>query len=259
MQFENTTALITGASSGIGAEFARQLARRGADVVLVGRREDALTAVAAEITADTGRKAHAVPFDLGVDRAGILLKERLDDLGITVDTVVNCAGVGLTKAFAESSEQEIHMQLQVNAEVPLGITRAFLPDLLAAGRGVLVNVGSMTGYMPVPGMGVYAAAKAFLIRFTVALAHEVRGSGVVVMVLSPGPTRSGFYARSGTSTDGARFQTPEQVVRTALKALDRRRPPVSVIAGRSNRVVRRLVDFLPVRTVLRLAESRPAA
>ncbi len=259
MQYAETTALVTGASSGIGAEFARRLAHRGADVVLVGRREDALRKLAADITARTGRLAHPVAFDLGVERGGRLLKQRLDELGIRVDTVVNCAGTGLTKPFADSTEDEVRTQVQLDITAVVETSHAFVPDLVASGRGALLNIGSLTGYMPVPGMAVYCAAKAFVIRFTEALAHELRASGLTVMVASPGSTRTEFYSRSGTSTSGARFQTPEQVVTTVLRALDRRTPPVGVVCGRVNRLVRRITALLPTRTVLRLAESRPAA
>lgn len=256
MQYSGTTALVTGASSGIGAEFARRLAHRGADVVLVSRRETKLHDLATEIGAETGRRAYPVALDLGVDGAGVELRKRLDALGIRVDTIVNSAGVGLTRSFADSSASDIHAQLQLNIISLVDVTHTFLPDVIASGRGALVNVGSLTGFMPVPGMAVYAAAKAFVVRFTEALAHELREAGLTVVVVSPGPTRSEFYTRGGTSAEGVRFQTPEQVVATTLRALDRRRPPLSIVSGASNRFRRRLVPILPLRTLLRIAESR---
>ncbi|WP_030891688.1 SDR family NAD(P)-dependent oxidoreductase [Streptomyces sp. NRRL S-1868] len=258
MQYAGTTALVTGASSGIGAEFARRLAGRGADVVLVGRREEALRALAADITAQTGRAAHPVVFDLGDERGGWLLKQRLDGLGIRVDTVINSAGMGATKPFAESTAAEARAQLQIDATAVMEVSQAFLPDLLASGRGALVNVGSLTGFMPVPGMAVYAASKAFVIRFTEALAYELREESLTVMVVSPGPTRTEFYERSETSTSGVRFQTPEQVVATALTALDRRRPPANIVSGRANRLMRHLATWLPTRTTLKLAQTQRA-
>lgn len=259
VQYAGTTVLVTGASSGIGAEFARRFAHRGADVVLVGRREDALHELAEKITGQTGRLTHPVAFDLSVEGGGSLLKQRLDALDIRVDTVVNCAGMGLTKPFTDSAEDEVRTQLQVNVVALTEISHAFLPELITSGRGALVNVASLTGYMPVPGMAVYSAAKAFVIRFTEAIAHELRSTGPIVMAVSPGPTRTEFYSRSGTSTHGTSFETPGQVVTTALRSLDRRHPPSSVISGRTNRLIRRLITLLPTRTVLRIVESRPDA
>ncbi|SES31587.1 hypothetical protein SAMN05216188_13256 [Lentzea xinjiangensis] len=257
MRYAGTTALITGASSGIGAEFARRFARRGADLVLVARRAAALDALAAEIRADTGRTVHVVPFDLTGDRSGHRLAEQLHGLGVEVDTVLNCAGVAHTKHFAASSEDEIRVQLRVNLEAVVDISRAFLPRLTESGRGALVNVASLTGHLSVPGMAVYAASKAFVVRFTEALAHETRGSGLTVLVLSPGPTRTEFYETSGTAATGVRFQTSAQVADTAFDALDSRRPPVGVISGSVNRWARRVVAVLPKRTALRLLEAEP--
>ncbi|MFF0508845.1 SDR family NAD(P)-dependent oxidoreductase [Streptomyces fimicarius] len=257
MQYRQTTALVTGASSGIGAEFARRLAHRGADVVLTARRESVLESLATRIRSETGRHVHVQPCDLSQDRGGRLLAERLTAAGISPDTVVNCAGAGLTKSFTASSEADIRHQLSLNLQSVVDLSHALLPDLQRSGRGALVNIGSLTGYMPVPGMAVYAAAKAFVIRFTEALAYEVRQSGLTVMAVSPGPTRTGFYAASGTDATRTRFQTPEAVVTATLRALDRRHPPVSLVTGRANRWTSRLIRTLPKGLALHLAESRP--
>ncbi|MCG8921849.1 SDR family oxidoreductase [Lentzea sp. CC55] len=255
MRYAGTTALITGASSGIGAEFAQRFAGRGADLVLVARREEALESLASQIRTDTGRSVRVVPFDLTEERSGHRLAALLEGQG--VDTVVNCAGVAHTKPFAASSEDEIRVQLRVNLDATVGITRAFLPQLIASGCGALVNVASLTGYLSTPGMAVYSASKSFVVRFTEALAHETRESGLTVLALSPGPTSTEFYGVSGTRTSGVRFQTAAQVVGTAIAALDRRKPPVSVISGSANRWARRVAAVLPKRTALRLVEARP--
>ncbi|GIJ43594.1 short-chain dehydrogenase [Virgisporangium aliadipatigenens] len=258
MRYEGTTALVTGASSGIGAEFARRLARRGADVVLVARRADACESLAAEIKRETGRAAHVLPFDLTTPRGGYLLADAAAARGIGVDTVVNCAGAGLTRPFMDSTERQISDQLRLDIDATVDVSHAFLPQLIRSGRGALINFGSFTGYLPVPNMAVYAASKAFVIRFTEALAYELRDSRLTVLAVSPGPTRTEFFTSSGTSTDGLRLQTPDQVCTTAFRALDRRRPPVSVISGAANRSNRRLADLLPRRTVMRLMESKAA-
>lgn len=257
MRYQRTTALVTGASSGIGAEFARRLARHGAEIVAVARRVEELEALAEDIRSRTGRQVHVVPFDLSGDRAGRRLADRLAEVGLPVDTVVNCAGVGVTGPFAEATEEEIRRQLRVNIEATVEISHAFLPQLVETGQGALINVASLTAYMPVPGMAVYAASKSFVVRFSEALAHEVRSSGVTVMAVSPGPTATEFYSTSGTTEGGVRFQTAEQVVTTALEALQRRNPPISVVSGLRNRWIKRIVSDLPTRTVLRVAETRP--
>ena len=258
MQYAHTTALVTGASSGIGAEFARALAHRGADLVLVARRGDHLETLASEIRAASGRAVHTIPMDLAADGAGYDLARRVSSIGLTVDTVINAAGTGRTEHFSTADAAALHQQLALNVHAVVDVSHAFLPQLVSSGRGALVNIASLTGYMPVPRMAVYAASKAFVIRFTEALAHETRTSGTTVLAVSPGPTRTGFYADSGTATTGVRFETPAQVVATTLSALERRRPPASVISGAGNRLIRRVVGVLPTRLVLRLAESEPA-
>lgn len=255
MNHTGTVAVVTGASSGIGAEFARHLSQRGADVVLVGRRAGVLGDLGKKITAETGRNALPIALDLARPGAAARLVAEIDAAGWAVDTLVNCAGAGLTKSFSETTAEELDMQIQLDIGAVVEISHAFLPRLVASGRGALVNVGSLTGYAPVPMMAVYAAAKSFVIRFTEALSHELRDSSLRVMVVSPGPTSSEFFARSGTSTTGARFQTPAQVVAEAMSALDRRRVPASIVSGAPNRMMRRLVGLLPTGLQLRLATS----
>lgn len=259
MRYQGTTALITGASSGIGAEFARQFAARGADVVLVARRINRLHDLAAEIKRTSNVAIHVVQMDLTAKHAGRQLADRTAALGLSMDTVVNCAGAGRTVAFTESSEPDIRQQLAINVDAVVSISHAFLPQLLNSQAGTLVNVASLTGYMPTPGMAVYAAAKSFVIRFTEALAYELDGSSLTVLAVSPGPTSTEFFTTARTSTKGVRFETPQQVVATTFAALSRTRPPVSIISGRRNRLGRRILQVLPTRTVLKLASSTSSA
>jgi short-subunit dehydrogenase len=258
MDHTSTTALVTGASSGVGREFARALAARGADLVLVARRLGVLEEMAASLRAETGRTVTTVALDLARPGSGQRLLDELGRRSVRVDTVVNCAGIGRTGDFVGMGEEDIREMLAVDVDAVVDVCRAFLPELVASGRGALVNVASLTAYMPTPGMAVYAAAKAFVLRFTEALAHELRGSGVAVMAFSPGPTRTDFYRASSSSERGVRFQSPEQVVRAALRALDRRRTPVSSVSGWANAWTSRIVTVLPRRMVLRLASSSPA-
>ena len=155
----------------------------------------------------------------------------------------------------DSSADDIDQQLHLNIDTVVGISRALLPALLDSARGALVNVASLTGYAPTPGMAVYAASKTFVLRFTEGLAYELRDSPLTVMALAPGPTRTGFYATSGASETGVRFETPAQVVTTAMKALDKQRTPVSVVSGTRNRWSSRLLTVLPRRTVLKIMST----
>ena len=245
MRYRGTTALITGASSGLGEQFAADLAARGADLVLVERRADRLEALAQRLRAEHGTAVLPLAADLAAAGAAAALRSALAEHGTTVSTLVNCAGVAATGAFASSDEAVVPSQVAVDVAALVEVTHALLPDLLARGDGALVNVASMTAFAPVPGMAVYAASKAFVLSFTEALAVELRASAVTVLALSPGPVRTEFYAVSGTSESGARFETPAQVVATALAALDARRTPRSVISGRHNRIAHALGRLLP--------------
>ena len=250
MRYDNQTALVTGASSGIGRQFALDLASRGCDLVLVARRADRLDTLAAAIRRDHGVTVTTIPLDLARPAPGRSLREALDRAAITVTLLVNNAGVGATGPFLDLEPAVAHQMLAVNATALTDITRELLPGILAAGHGAVVNVASFVGYQPSPGMAVYAATKAYVLHFTEALAHELRGQPVKVLALSPASTRTEFYAVSGTSESNARFETPQQVVATALRALDATRTPARVVSGRSNRLALAVLHRLPRRMML---------
>ncbi|MHA7190624.1 SDR family NAD(P)-dependent oxidoreductase [Arthrobacter sp. MDT2-16] len=255
MDYSSTTALVTGASSGIGREFSRAFAARGADLVLVARRIEVLDGFARALREEFGREVTTIALDLSQPDSGTRLLDELGRRGVHVDTVVNCAGIGRTGDFVDMARADIEDQLAVNIDAVVDVCRAFLPGLLRSGKGALVNIASLTAYMPTPGMAVYAASKAFVLRFTEALAHELRDTGVTVMAFSPGPTKTDFYRSSQSDEEGVRFETPQQVVAAAFRALDKRRSPVSSVSGQANRWTSRIVTLLPRRIVLRLANS----
>ena len=240
VDYHGQTTLVTGASSGIGVEFAREFARRGSDVVLVARRLDRLERLAAELHAEYGVTATAIPLDLGVPGAGRKLAEEVDRRGLDVTSLVNNAGFGTFGPFHAEDPERIREEVNVNVASVVDISRAFVGRLRAGGIGVLINVASMAAYQPIPNMAVYAATKAFVLSFTEALWQESLGTGLRVILLSPGATRTEFNEVVGTedATRGAvSIETPRQVVQTALRALDRRTPPPSVISGRRNRLM----------------------
>ncbi|WP_406512980.1 SDR family oxidoreductase [Streptomyces sp. NBC_00161] len=262
VDYRGRTTLITGASSGLGAEFARQLAARGSDLVLVARREDRLKELAGQLSAAHGVAVEPIAMNLSVDGSGELLAAEVDRRGITVSSVINNAGFGTYGRFHEEDAQRLRQEVGLDVMAVVDISRAFIDRLRSRGEGVLLNVASMAGYQPVPNMAVYGASKAFVLSFTEALWQESHGTGLRVMALSPGATKTEFFDVVGSedAAGGTRMQTSEVVVRTALKALDRKNPPPSVISGGMNRVMafsgrlasRRMV----VRMVDRIASPR---
>ncbi|WP_330349200.1 SDR family NAD(P)-dependent oxidoreductase [Streptomyces sp. NBC_00582] len=239
VDYRGQTTLITGAGSGIGAEFARQLAARGSDLVLVGRRRERLEALAGELVPTYGVEAVALPFDLAQPLAGEALAAEVERRGLAVTSLVNNAGFGTYGPFHREDSERLRAEIAVDVTAVVDLSRAFIERLRSAGRGVLVNVASMAAYQPDPHMAVYGATKAFVLSFTEALWYESRGTGLRVIALSPGATRTEFFDVVGTldAAGGTRLSEPADVVRDALRALDRRNPPPSVISGRLNRAM----------------------
>ncbi|MGP4053019.1 SDR family NAD(P)-dependent oxidoreductase [Streptomyces sp. 2A115] len=252
MDYTGTTALVTGASSGIGTEFARRLASRGADVVLVARREERMTTLSSELAEFHGVKATVIPADLSVPGAGTKLARQIEDRGITVGTLVNNAGAGSHGRFADAELSRLTAEIQLNIASLVELTHHFLPGMISEGTGTVVNVASVTACLPVPRLAVYAATKTFVLHFTEALWYETKDTGVNVLSLSPGPTETGFYEASG-APGGASFQTPAQVVDTAFRVLDGSRRPPGAISGRQNRFLAGLTACLTRKARIHLA------
>lgn len=225
------TALVTGASSGIGEQFARQLAARGHDLVLVARRADRLEALAAELPTE----ARVIACDLSAE--AVSLPERVSELGVAVELLVNNAGFGSYGRFWEIDESTDAEMVRVNCEAVVILTRAFLPPMVEKGRGGVITVASVSGYQPLPYTATYSASKAFALRFTEALNEELRGTGVRCLAVNPGPVPTEWAARSGIDT--ARVVpgkiTAAQVVDEALSAYDRDKR--SIIPGRLMRTM----------------------
>ncbi|MGA5297451.1 SDR family oxidoreductase [Streptomyces sp. SCA2-2] len=239
VDYRTQTTLITGASAGLGAEFARQLAARGSGLVLVARRRERLEELAAELREKHRIQVHVVEMDLAADHPGQALAARVDLLGLHVTSLINNAGFATFGSFHQADPERLRREIAVDVTAVADISRAFIDQLRAAGSGVLVNVASVAAYQPNPRMALYGATKAFVLSLTEALWEESRGTGLRVLALSPGATRTEFFDVVGTTqaAGGTRLASPVDVVRTALAALDRRNPPPSVIAGRMNRVM----------------------
>ena len=192
------TVLITGGSSGIGEAFADVFAAAGFDIVITARREDRLRAVAERIERQYGRRVHVIVADLSARGAAQALYDHTVARGLTVDALVNNAGYGVPGAYVASEWKKHDAFLQVLVVAVAELTYLFLPAMLARGYGRIVNVASLAGLMPAPaGHTLYAAAKAFVIKFSESLAAEVRTKGVHVTAVSPGFTRSEFHDVTG--------------------------------------------------------------
>jgi uncharacterized protein len=250
--YSSQTVLITGASSGIGLEFARELAARGSSLVLLARRRDRLDSLAADLRRDHGVTVNVVCVDLSSPTAAADVRSGVEALGVTVTSLINNAGFGSFGPFRDEDPSLLGREIAVDVVAPVQLTSTFLPDLLAAGNGLLINVASMAAYTPTPRMAVYGAAKAFVLSFTESLWAELRDTGVTVFALSPGATSTEFNSVVGTddATAGATPRTAADVVSTALAHLESRHPGPSVIDGASNRVAA---------TALKLASRRTAA
>jgi short-subunit dehydrogenase len=221
------TALITGASSGIGEQFARQLSARGDTTVLVARRAERLERLAAELPAP----AHVIGCDLTTDAAQ--LPDRVAELGLEVDLLVNNAGFGTYGRFWEIDPGRDAEMVRLNCEVVVTLTRALLPGMIERRRGGVIVVASSAGMQPIPFETTYAASKAFALNFTEALHEELRGTGVRALAVNPGPVPTEWQGVAGF--EGAAGVVPgaieaDQVVREALAAYDRGRR--SMVPGR---------------------------
>lgn len=259
MIYKGQRALVTGASSGIGAVFARELASRGADLVLVARSRDKLSALAAEMNREYGVAAEVAVANLARPSAAEDLAAELSSRDLQIDILVNNAGFGLFAPLDQADGAVLSDMVQVNVVALVDLTRLYLPGMLARDRGAIVNVGSTAGFQPVPYMAVYGGTKAFVLSFTEALWAETRGTGVRVTALCPGSTDTGFFDVAGDDAQVGRRIPPELVVRAALRALDRRRSTV-ITGGAGNWLLTNSPRFAPRQLVTRIAERtmRPA-
>lgn len=252
--FRGKTALVTGASSGIGEAFAAKLAERGANVVLVARSAAKLQGLADALTARYGVSAAVIAADLArADGVAATVRE-VQRLGLSVDLLVNNAGFGSHGRFETLEAGREREQVILNVVALAQLTRAFLPEMVARGAGAVLNVASTAAFQPDPYMATYGATKAFVLSFSEALWAENRRTGVNVLAVCAGPTATNFSAVVGTDEVlVGRVARAERVAREALQALSRRRSVV-VTGGLQNRLTTLLPRLLPRRTTARIVE-----
>jgi hypothetical protein len=233
--------LVTGASAGLGAEFARQCAARGDALVLVARRRDRLEALAAELPVETD----IIAADLSEAGAAGRLADEIASLGLDVETLINNAGFGLVGRFAELSLARQREMIDLNVRTLAELTHLVLPPMLERRRGAILNVASTAAFQPGPHFAVYFATKAFVLSFTEALHQELKGSGVKVSALCPGPTATEFGGVAGFKS--ARFNRfaagAEGVVRAGLAGLQRNK--ALVVPGTLNKLTAQSARIVP--------------
>jgi uncharacterized protein len=242
------TALVTGASSGLGEQFSRQLSARGHELVLVARRADRLERLASELPGP----AHVIPCDLASEASS--LKPKVDELGLDVDLLVNNAGFGTYGKFAEGDPERDAEQVRVNCEAVVTLTHAFVPPMIERGRGGVIVVASTAGMQPLPYEAVYSASKAFALNFTEALSEELRGTPLRVLAVNPGPVPTEWQQVAGHDSAGLvpGVIPAEQCVAESLAAYDRGRR--SIIPGRRIRWFLRFTRPSPRAVQLRVSE-----
>ena len=230
---DKKAALITGASSGIGAVYTRALAKQGKrHLVLAARRVDRLNQVAEEVRAiwkaspsSASLRVEVIQCDLSERESRTRLCSQIDELGLEIDYLVNNAGFGTIGSFLNSDFDRQEAMVRLNCIAPLALIQHYLPQMTSSGKGVIINVASVAAYQPMPFMATYAATKAFLLSLSVALASEIKGTGVTVLAQCPGPTESEFFMVAGLSERMKYLpgMTAEQVVDEALAAAEKKR------------------------------------
>jgi short-subunit dehydrogenase len=251
----HSTCLVTGASSGIGSEIARELGRRGFGLTLVARREERLRELADELTAQHGVHAEPMSCDVTSERDRQKLVKAIDDRGVTVDVLVNNAGFGSAGRFWElDSDKEVQM-VRTNCEAIVAFCGTYVPRMVNRDRGAILNVASVAGFQPIPRQATYAATKAFVVSFTEALHTELNGTGVTATALCPGVVPTEFADVAGIATEidelpNFAVMSAAETAKTGVEALDRNRRGVApgafnTVLGAAGRITPRTV-LLPL-------------
>lgn len=256
-----STALITGASSGIGAAFAQALATRQTDLVLVARSEDKLYSLAQQLQDQYQIQVEVLVQDLTAPGAASKVFEAVTQKNISIDLLINNAGFGTYGSFSETSLPKQLEMIQLNILSLVELTYQFLPQMQQRGSGSIINLSSIAGFQPLPYMSVYAATKAFVLSFSSALWAENREKGLKVLAVCPGPTKTNFFDIAGFdqlasgSSENQRSATPESVVRDALKALEGDNSTV-VTGGLPNQIIVNLPRLFPREALVKIVEQQ---
>jgi short-subunit dehydrogenase len=251
-EYQGFTALITGASSGMGAEYAREFASRGCNLVLVARRLDRLHELAEELTRRFGVSVDCLDRDLSATGAGRALEDELTSQGKTIDVLVNNAGFGTSGSLAEQEPDAVARELNVNVSTVTELTRGLLPGMLERQRGVIINVASLAAFQARADHALYSATKAYVLSLTEALWGETISTNVRVTAVCPGPIDTEFFRVAGTTPPGKTL--PVSVpVKAAFAAIESRKPFV-IVAKPGMRFASKIIRMLPARIALKLGK-----
>jgi short-subunit dehydrogenase len=250
--FNGRWALVTGASAGIGAAIARELAGHGAKLILTARRVDRLESLARELSS-RGTEVRTVAADLRDPDAPKQIYEATEGAGIPVDILINNAGLGQFGVFARSPIEQELAQIRVNCEAMVHLARLFVPHMVERRRGWVMIVASTASFQPIPYLNTYAATKVFDRFFSQALAEEVKEYGVKVTALCPGPTESEFWDVSRASAFKRRIQPTQEVARLGVEAMASGKR--TIIANAKGRITAFMVRFVPVGLITRVIEK----
>ncbi len=243
------TALITGASSGIGEKFARELAAKKTNLVLVARSQDKLEQLARELTEQYQIQTEVIVKDLTEVAAGQAVFDAVQAKGLFIDLLVNNAGFGDYGTFSDRPLNKQMAMVQLNITAVVELTGLFLPLMQQKSSGAIINISSIAGFQPIPYMSVYAATKAFVLSFSEALWAENKDLGVKILAVCPGPTESEFFNRadfpdSATGSNGMTMASAEQIVQETFKALNKKQSNV-VTGGFANQMIVNLPRLVP--------------
>jgi short-subunit dehydrogenase len=252
MEYKNKTAVVTGASSGLGVDYAKELAARGCNLVLVARRKEALDVLAKQIIKAHGVKVQTIGLDLSTPTSAKKLMAELKKLKLEPQILINNAGFGTSGRFTKDNADKVQDEIQLNVGTLVELTHAALPAMIAAKSGAIVNIASTAAYQPVPGMAVYAATKAFVLSFTSAVWGETKDTGVRVLAVSPGATATSFFDVAGAKPSTA-LAPISDVINATFKALDAAKSSPSVIVGGRNRILATASKIMPSKLVIGVA------
>jgi uncharacterized protein len=255
--FRGSTALVTGASKGLGAAFAEALAERGMNLLLVARSTDELSALSTRLHAKYKVQCTILSMDLADPSSPQRIAEEIERRGIQVDLLVNNAGFGLSGEFLSHDPRREQAEIEVNVQALVALTHYFGKGMAARSKGGIINVASNASLQPLPYMATYAATKAFVLHFSEAIHHELIGKGVHVMATCPGPTATSFFDDTSTRMSRKNMDSSEIVVRRTLKAFEQGRA-VAYPGRMSVRLASWLPRLLPRALVVRAAAIETA-